>query len=233
MYATIPHFPFNVIDLTHPISPDSPSWDASCGFQHKITLDYEQCTTTTQFRVQTIQMHAGIGTHLDAPAHCIPGGTTIEQLRLNELIAPCVVIDVSKEAHASYVCESADIQSFERKYGKISRGSFVIICTGWSRFWHQPKQYRNELQFPSVSKEAALLLLEREIVGLGIDTFSADKADSEYPVHHALLRAGKYLVENIAQAEQLPAVGSYSMALPILTVGGTEAPIRLIGLIPL
>ena len=39
--VTIPHFPFNVIDLTHPISPDSPSWDASCGFQHKITIDYE------------------------------------------------------------------------------------------------------------------------------------------------------------------------------------------------
>ena len=230
---TIPHFPFNVIDLTHPISPDSPSWDASCGFQHKITLDYEQCTTTTPFRVQTIQMHAGIGTHMDAPAHCIPGGKTIEQLSLSELIAPCVVIDVSKEADASYVCESADIQSFERKYGTISRGSFVIIYTGWSRYWHQPKQYRNDLQFPSISKETALLLLEREVVGLGIDTFSADKADSDYPVHRALLGAGKYLVENIAYAEQLPAVGSYSMALPILTVGGTEAPIRLIGLIPL
>ncbi len=137
---TTPHFPFNVIDLTHPISSDSPSWDASCGFLHKITLDYEQCTTTTPFRVQTIQ---------------------------------------------------------------------------------------------TISKEAALLLLEREIVGLGIDTFSADKADSDYPVHRALLGAGKYLVENIAYAEQLPAVGGYSMALPILTVGGTEAPIRLIGLIPL
>ena len=40
---------------------------------------------------------------------------------------PFNVIDVSKEADASYVCESIDIQSFERKYGKISRGSFVII----------------------------------------------------------------------------------------------------------
>src|SRR3990167_11373485 len=28
--VTIPHFPFKVIDLTHPIAPDSPSWDASC-----------------------------------------------------------------------------------------------------------------------------------------------------------------------------------------------------------
>lgn len=149
------------------------------------------------------------------------------------MIAPCVVIDVSKEAHASYVCESADIHSFERKYGKISHGSFVIVYTGWSQYWHQPKQYRNNLQFPSISKEAALLLLEREVVGLGIDTFSADKADSDYPVHRALLGAGKYLVENIAYAEQLPAVGSYSMVLPILTVGGTEAPIRLIGLTPL
>ncbi len=230
---TIPHFPFNVIDLTHPISPESPSWDTSCGFQHKISLNYEQCSTTTKFRVQTIQMHAGIGTHIDAPAHCIPGGKTIEQLNLNELIAPCVVIDVSKQSHESYQCSKDDVQSFEQKYGKICRGSFVIIYTGWSQFWHQPQQYRNDLKFPSVSEEAALLFLEREIVGLGIDTFSADNAESDYPVHRALLSASKYLVENIAHAEKLPAVGSYSLALPILTAGGTEAPIRLIGLLPL
>ena len=57
-------------------------------------------------------------------------------------------------------------------------------------------------------------------------------AASDYPVHQTLLGAGKYLVENVANADKLPAVGSYSLALPILTVGGTEAPIRLIGLLP-
>ncbi len=224
-------FPFDVIDLTHPLSSKSPSWDDSCGFQHELTLDYETCTTPVKFRVQTIKMHAGIGTHIDAPAHCFPNGKTIDALTLNELIAPCVMIDISKQVHASYQCSSADVHAFEKKYGKIPKGAFVIVRTGWDKFWHEPEQYRNDLQFPSISIEVANLLLERGIVGLGIDTFSADTESSGYPVHQAILGAGKYLVENIAHADKLPPVGSFTMALPILTVGGTEAPIRLIGLI--
>ena len=41
----------------------------------------------------------------------------------------------------------------------------------------------------------------------------------------------KYLVENVANADKLPPVGSFSLVMPILTEGGTEAPIRLIGLV--
>ena len=224
-------FPFDVIDLTHPLSATSPSWDGSCGFQHELTLDYKTCTTPVKFRVQTIKMHAGIGTHIDAPAHCFPGGKTIDALTLDELIAPCVVIDVSKQAHESYQCSSDDVHAFERKYGKIPKGTFVIVRTGWDKFWQEPEQYRNDLKFPSVSIEAANLFLERDIVGLGIDTFSADTENSGYPVHQAILGAGKYLVENIAHADKLPPVGSFTMALPILTEGGTEAPMRLIALL--
>lgn len=224
-------FPFDVIDLTHPISQTSPCWDGDCGFQHQLSLDYATCTTPVKFRVQEIKMHAGMGTHIDAPAHCFSDGKTVDALNLEELIAPCVVIDISQQAHASYQCSNTDVQSFERKYGKISKGAFVIIRTGWDKLWNEPKQYRNDLQFPSLSIEAANALLDRDIVGIGIDTLSPDTENSGYPVHQAVLGAGKYLVENIAHSDKLPHVGSFTMALPILTVGGTEAPIRLIGLI--
>ena len=176
-------------------------------------------------------MHAGLSTHMDAPAHCIPGGKTVDTLSLDEMCVPCVVIDVSNEAHSSYQLPLSAITAFEKKYGKISAGSFVIIRTGWDKYWDEPTKYRNNLQFPSVSSEAALLLLNRKIVGLGIDTLSPDLPDSHYPVHQILLGAGKYLVENVANSNQLPPVGSYSLALPIRIEGGTEAPMRLIGLI--
>lgn len=224
-------FPFKVVDLTHTLSPTTPSWTGDCGFQHQLVTDYKDGSTPVQFRVQAINMHAGVGTHMDAPAHCIPGGKTIDTLALNDLIAPCIVIDVSKHAHATYQCSVADIHAFEQRHGTIPQGSFVIIRTGWDQFWHQPEQYRNDLQFPSVTLSAAQLLLERNIVGLGIDTLSADTEKSGYPVHQAILSAGKYLVENVAHSAKLPPIGSFSLALPILTEGGTEAPIRLIGLL--
>lgn len=68
-------------------------------------------------------------------------------------------------------------------------------------------------------------------VGLGIDTLSPDTEASGYPVHQAILGAGKYLVENVANADKLPPVGGFSLVMPIPTEGGTEAPIRLIGLV--
>src|ERR1700722_20945542 len=70
------------IDLTHALSPEIPCWDNDCGFQHGLTLDYADCSTDIKFRVQKFEMPAGIGTHMDAPAHCIPGGKTIDEISL-------------------------------------------------------------------------------------------------------------------------------------------------------
>lgn len=225
-------FPYRLIDLTHPLGPDTPSWTGGCGFRHEVKLDYGQCTTDTKFRVQQIKMHAGIGTHMDAPAHVVPGGATIDELELTTFLAPCVVVDVSAKTHERYTVSTEDVRDFEKEYGRIPTGAFVIFYTGWDKFWHQPEKYRNNHVFPAVSGEVARLLLAHDIVGLGIDTLSPDRPEcGTFPVHAAILGAGKYIVENVANASALPAVGSYSLALPIKTVGGTEAPIRLVGLV--
>ncbi|MBX9977755.1 MAG: cyclase family protein [Alphaproteobacteria bacterium] len=225
-------FPYHIIDLTHTLSPDVPSWTGKCGFEHQIKLDYSDGGDPVTFRVQQIRMHAGVGTHIDAPAHCIPGGICIADLNLNNLIAPCVMIDVSDKSYASYLILRDDIDVFEAQYGEIAFGSCVFFYTGWERYWETPERYRNNLVFPSVSEDVAALLMERGIVGLGIDTISPDRPDSSFPVHATLLGAGKYIVENAANLTALPPVGAYSLALPIKTIDGTEAPIRLIGLIP-
>ncbi|MBX9831170.1 cyclase family protein [Candidatus Babeliales bacterium] len=224
-------FPFTIIDLTHSLSATTPSWDGSCGFEQSVALDYANCTTNTKFRVQHITMHAGIGTHIDAPAHCFEGSTTVDALALEHLIAPCAVIDISDKADQIYSLSTDDIETFEKQHGTIQPQSFVIIRTGWEQFWHEPERYRNNHQFPSVSLAAAHVLLKRDVVGLGIDTLGFDRPSDNYVVHATVLGAGKYLVENVANAHHLPRVGSYSIALPIKTVGGTEAPMRLIALI--
>lgn len=226
-------FPYKAIDLTHTVSTSIPTWEGDCGFSHNMLLDYKDCTTSVKFRVQKINMLAGVGTHIDAPAHCIPGSKTIDELSLDMLISPCVVIDVTTQAHESYSLTSNDIIAFEQMHGQIADDSFVIIHTGWARFWDQPNKYRNHLVFPSISIEAAKYLLKRNIVGLGIDTLSPDRPKDNYLVHAAVLGAGKYIVENIAHADLLPPNGSFAFVLPIKIKNGTEAPIRLVALIPL
>jgi kynurenine formamidase len=218
-----------LVDLTHGLNANIPHWDLDCGFKCQTVTDYDECETLTKFKVQQLQMVSGIGTHMDAPSHCIRDGLSIADIPLAHLIRPCVVIDVSPKVHENYQVTINDIEEFEAKFKQIANGTLVIIHTGWSQYWHSPK-YRNDLHFPSVSAPAAQLLVKRGISGLGIDTLSPDAGASGFPVHQILLANNCYIIENITNSDKLPATGAYIFALPLKIEHGTEAPIRLVGI---
>ncbi len=223
---------FTMIELTHKLTPDVPTWNGSCGFCLDIKKDYDQT-----FRVQQIKMHAGVGTHMDAPAHRFKGGCCIADIPLEQLIVPVCIIDVTKEAHPDYEMPLEEIERYEHKYGQIAPGSLVVVYTGWSRFWTNPEMYRGEdakgqMHFPAISKAAAEHLLMRDVVGVAIDTLSPDCLDNDFPVHQVLLGHGKYIIENVADCSQMPPSGGYCIALPIRVDEATEAPIRMVGFAP-
>jgi kynurenine formamidase len=225
-------FPFHLVDLTHVLDETVPTWTGRCGFRHETALDYDQCTTPVKFRVQKIRMNAGTGTHMDAPAHIMPGGTTVDQIPLNQCLAPCVVLDVAHLAHESWSLDPETLQHLESLHGPVAPGDWVMVHTGWSRHWSCPDRYHNQHRFPSVSGDVARILVERGIKGLGIDTLSPDRPDDGFPVHTHVLGSGGVIVENVAALEQMPPRGAYVLALPVPARGGTEAPVRCVGLVP-
>jgi kynurenine formamidase len=208
-----------IVDLTHQLSSEIPTWDGSCGFELSINTDYKDCTPPDLFRTQKIKCNAG------------KGGLTIDKLKLEDLVTDCVVIDVSFKADENYIIMPEVLEKFESENGKIKSNSFVIFYTGWDKHWGDKEKYINDHKFPSVDKSTAQILLDRNIAGLGIDTLSADTGQNGFPVHQVLLGAGKYLVENIANAKELPPIGAKSFVLPTKIKDATEAPIRLIALI--
>ena len=224
-------FPYHIIDLTHTITSTSPAWNLDCGFKHRFMHDYDDNEGDVKFRVNHVSFPAGMGTHMDAPAHVIKGGMTIDQIPLQHCIKHGVCIDVSSKADANYCVTPDDILKYEQTHGRIARDSVVIVYTGWDRFWDQPAKYHNDYQFPSLCGNAAELLLARDIAGVGIDTLSPDCPDSGFPVHQHLLQAGKYIVENVANAAQLPPCGAWILTFPLKMAGLTESPIRAAALI--
>lgn len=220
------------IDLTHKIDENTRVWDGSCGFSYQLTGDYNK----GGFRGQEFTIRSCLGTHMDSPAHCFEGALDCSAIKLENCIVPAYVIDISSKAHEEYVISKDDIQQFEVTYGTIQKNSFVFFSTGWSKRWSDPASFRNERngipRFPSVSEDAALFLLEREIVGMGIDTLSPDKFDNNAPVHKLLLDSGKYIIENVANLENMPPANAYIIALPLKINGAVESPIRLVGLAP-
>jgi kynurenine formamidase len=228
---------YTLIDLTHVLNSNVPTWDGSCGFKNLITGDYSESLTHTKFQFQCLEMRAGIGTHMDAPCHCIKGGISIADIALKQLVLPLIVIDVSSHAHANYEISVNDIITFEKTHGIIPSGSLVIGYTGWSKYWNDPIQYRTadengQVHFPSFNHKAAEILLDRDISGIAIDTLSPDiGVDGYFPVHELFLGAGKYLIENVANAHLLPSIGAYGIVLPLKLFEGAEAPVRFIAFV--
>lgn len=224
-------FPYTLIDLTNTLHAEIPTWNGGCGFQHTLHIDYDDCDGVDKFRVMKVKMHAGIGTHMDAPSHCIPGGAFVDDFDLNKLLFPCIVIDLKEKCHAHYSVGVDDITAFEDTYGMIPSQSCVLIQTGWSQHWNTPKMYHNDHIFPSISKDAAALLLARGVQALGIDTLSPDCPHNGFPVHQLFLSNGKILIENVTNLNDMPAVGAFVLVAPLKIKEGTEASVRLIGLI--
>lgn len=225
-------FPYKLIDLTHVLSSEIPNWKDRPEFKSHVYIDYNQCPNGMPFRVQSIHMDAGSGTHIDVPAHYLPEGKTVEQIHLENLISPLVVIDVSAQSHETYSMTVKDIHAYEKEYGHIPDRACVMVYTGWSKYWHDTEKYRNNVTYPSVSLEAAQLLLKRNITSLGIDTLAPDRPKDGFVVHDALFHQDKYIIENVANLDQVPCKGAFVAVMPLNVEGATEAAARVVALIP-
>jgi kynurenine formamidase len=183
------------------------------------------------------------GTHLDAPRHFSEQGWTADEIPLNRLFTPAVVIDVSEQAalDRDYRLTENDVQNWERLHGLIPSGSTVYLRTGWGDRWPDALLYLGDdtpgdasnLHFPSYGVDATRLLLERGVVALGVDTASIDFGPSkDFPVHRLANGANIIGLENVAGLENLPAKGAWTLALPMKIENGSGAPARILGLVP-
>ena len=179
------------------------------------------------------------GTHLDAPAHFPPGKSTVEKIAPEKFFGPAVVLDVRSEGekNADYQLSPAVIEAWEKRNGKIPAGSIVLLRTGWASRWPDVQRYRNtdttgEMHFPGFSVEAAKILLERKISGLGCDTLSIDPGNSkDFPVHRLVLGAEVYQLENLRDLSSLPEMGASLIVAPIKLEGGSGGPVRVFALV--
>lgn len=184
------------------------------------------------------------GTHLDAPVHFYRSGQTAEQLPLEKLLASGVRIDVRTQAQndRNYRMTRADVLAFEKHAGPIRPGTIVLMQTGWSRFWPNRKDYfgdaspedASKLEFPSYGVDAARLLVEeRKVAMLGVDTASIDYGRSQdFDVHRIAAASDVGGLENLTNLDQLPETGFIVIALPMKIAGGSGGPVRVIALVP-
>lgn len=235
-----------VVDLTHPFDADTIYWPtAPEGF----VLETDFAGVTEQgyyYAAHHFRAPEHGGTHLDAPIHFAAGGWTVDEIPVERLIGPGIVVDVAAKAAADrdYRVSVDDFAAWEREHGRIPDGAIVLLRTGFGRFWPDRARYLGtarrgaeavaELHFPGLDPAAARWLVsERKLDAIGLDTPSIDYGQSKlFESHRALFAANVPAFENVAHLERLPATGFTVVALPMKIRGGSGGPLRIVAILP-
>jgi kynurenine formamidase len=224
-----------VVDLTHPMHPDMPYWPGGVPFKMERLVDYDH-----GYRFHRFEMGENTGTHVDAPSHFVEGKRSIEKLTVDELVVPLAVLDVKQKVKTNpdYQVSGADIVDWEAVHGPVPVGCFFVANTGWHKRFNDVKQYLHQdtegiMHFPGFSAEAAKVLLERDVVGIGIDTLSIDPGNSkDFAAHKLVLGADKYMIENLANLDAVPELGAIVVVGVLPVSEGSQAQARVIALVP-
>jgi kynurenine formamidase len=233
----VPSGKTRVIDLSYAINDKLVPWPGDTRwFEAEVNATVEK----NGYFTRSFWMLEHYGTHLDAPIHFPPGKMTVDEIPARKLFGPAVVLDVRAESakDADYQVSRALVEEWEKRHGLIPEGAIVLLRTGWASRWPDVQRYRNQdaqgrMHFPGYSVNAAKLLIERKVSGLGCDTLSADYGASEdFAVHRAVLGAGLYQLENLADLSALPETGAFLVVAPIKLEGGSGGAVRVFALLP-
>lgn len=213
----------SLIDLTHPIRSGMPVYpgDPEVRFSSALTIEHDGSAVTA------VAFGSHTGTHLDAPAHLIAGGRTVDELLPGELVGDALVCDVSAACEAMPGAGSG---------GRIDAAALgleacasvpriVAIYTGWDRWFGDPGAPAH----PMLCPDAARQLVQLGMRVLCVDTPSPDPADAgdALPVHAIVLGADGCIVENVRGLAGLGRhVGVGIFPLPL--AGADGAPCRVV-----
>ncbi|GIY54245.1 isatin hydrolase [Caerostris darwini] len=183
------------------------------------------------------------GTHMDAPSHFVKGGMNIENIPLDQLIAPAAVIDITEKASQDPDSEVTieDLIRWETITGSSLDGTIVLIKSGWGHKYYNLTAYTgtsdgdvNKLHYPGIAPEAAQWLVDnRNIKGIGVDGLSLDKGPSkDFPSHRILLARGIFGLENVANMDEIPIYGAMLHVMPMKMAKVSGSPTRIFATFP-
>jgi arylformamidase len=186
-----------MIDITLPLGPDTPVYPGDPPVE---VVRLREAGAGDAFALSRVTLGSHSGTHVDPPAHFLPGGATVDALPLAPLIGPAVVADV---AHGRPVT-AADLAPFLPAVRLLLRSGGMPL-----------------------TPEAARAVVAVGVRLVGVDGLSVAPPEAPGEVHRILLAAGVVIVEGLALAGVTP--GRYTLiCLPLKLTGGDGAPARAV-----
>ena len=238
-----------VVDLSQPLGPSTPVIGLPPIFASSpvVTITpisrYDEKGPAWYWNTLTFGEHTG--THFDAPVHWVTGkdlpDNACDTIPPRRFVGPACVIDVSADVakNPDFLLTPARIEAWEKQHGRIPRGAWVLLRTGWSTradaaaFLNVRDDGPHSPGFDAAASR--LLAHERDVTGVGVETIGTDAGqagtfDPPFPNHNIMHGAGKFGLASLCNLEQLPPTGAIIVAAPLKIVNGSGSPLRVIAL---
>lgn len=223
-------------DLTHAFHPGQPHFPAFPDESREAVFDLEKGDGFTAHRYSIIGQW---GTHVDPPSHFVRGGRTLDQIPVEEMILPLVILDITARVtiDADATPKMEDVQAWERRNGTIPPGAFVALRTGWSHRWPDADAMANRddggvSHTPGWSQEVLSFLIEkRAVTAVGHEQTDTDPglatSRQDFSLETYVLAQNRWQIELMANLEGLPEAGAALVASWPKPLQGSGFPARI------
>lgn len=191
------------IELTHKMEEEMPVYPGTEGpvFDKSFTIE------KNGFAETLVKMFSHTGTHMDAPAHMVPGGKTLDEYPVQHFIGEAYLLDLTNGV--------PDVKELAGDLCLIEKSDFIILKTGWSKKWGADDYFKG---FPVLTGELLDYLLQFDIRGFGVDAISVDPVGTSTFDNHMKMFAKKCtIVENLKNLDNIPQKNFKIIMLPLLT----------------
>jgi arylformamidase len=178
------------------------------------------------YLIERISCTSHTGTHMDAPAHFLEDGATVDQIPPERLVGSAAVLDVRSEIEGSLIPTAA----LQKHWPRGHHPDIVLLRTGWSRERAATKRYLYD--FPGIDPAGAAWLVEQSVRGVGTDTLGIDPySNSKFEAHKVLLGKGIWILEALDHLDELTEGQEYTLvAGPLKIAGGSGAMARVLAI---
>ncbi len=208
-----------VVDLTQPMTNGMPVMD---GITPPRFHDLAQ-VAADGYAMSEYAFVNHTGTHVDAPAHQVAGGATLDEIPLDRLVTEALTLDLAGRGPGP-----VGLDELGPFLPQVRAGDIVLFGSGNAGNWGTDA-YWHGWCYPDAA--AARALIEAGVSGVGFDGPSADPVEStDYELHQVWLSAGRIILENLASLAGLPPRCRIVVA-PLKVAGANGAPARVLALV--
>ncbi len=201
-----------IFDISWPIST------ATTGYKDRNIVTFEETRTFAKdgMRDSIIHLSSHTGTHVDAPAHFLKDGLTIDQVQLDRLIGQAVVLDFMDVVDGITRDDLID--------KNIQKGDIVLLKTVNSLI---PATGKFTPHFIYLEASGAQYLAEIGVKAVGIDYLGIERSQPDHLTHTTLMDADVVIIEGLRLIHV--EAGEYTfVCLPLNIIGLEAAPARAI-----